>query len=128
MALLVLEPAQAKDALRVLLALHARGLREPLPFGPRSGWKFHAARTVEAGVRAAAAQWRGGDRQWGEGTLPGVDVALRGRDPFGDTASLREFVGIANTVFAAVCEGIAVPPEVDDAAIARASLDADDAP
>src|SRR5690606_8096488 len=46
-----LDPAQAKDALRVLLELRASGLRQPLAFGPRSGWKYYNAkpgRRVEA--------------------------------------------------------------------------------
>ena len=121
-----LEPAQARDALRLLLALRARGLREPLPFAPRSGWKFHTARTVEAGARAAAAQWRGSERQWGEGTEPACELALRARDPFADHASLRDFAAVTTAVFAAVCNGISLPPALDDDALARVPLGEDD--
>ena len=121
-----LEPAQARDALRLLLALRARGLREPLPFAPRSGWKFHTAKTVEAGARAAAAQWRGSERQWGEGTEPACELALRARDPFADHASLRDFAAVTTAVFAAVCNGISLPPALDDDALARVPLGEDD--
>src|SRR5690606_12650326 len=63
-----IDSAQAKDALRKLIGLRAAGLREPLAFAPRSGWKYYSAKTPERGLEAARRQWQGSDRQWGEGT------------------------------------------------------------
>jgi exodeoxyribonuclease V gamma subunit len=120
------DPAQAKDALRVLLGLRVGGLREPLAFGPRSGWKYYSARTPERGLEDARKQWQGSDRQWGEGTSPACALALRARDPFGDRAALREFVRTTLTVFSAVGSGIAIPPELDEDAIANATLGRDE--
>ena len=56
-------------------------------------------------VKAATARWRGGDRQWGEGTGEAYRLALRGRDPFADPGLLRQFADISYTVFAAVQHG-----------------------
>ena len=122
----VLDPAQAKDALRLLLGLRATGLRQPLAFAPRSGWKYYSARSPERGLEDARKQWQGSDRQWGEGTEPDHALALRGRDPFADRATLREFVANAVAVFAAVSSGIVVAPELDEDAIANATLARDD--
>src|SRR5690606_22091865 len=54
-----IDPAQAKDALRKLVELRAAGLREPLAFAPRSGWRYYSARTPERGVEEARKQWQG---------------------------------------------------------------------
>jgi exodeoxyribonuclease V gamma subunit len=130
-----LDPAQARDALRVLVGLHAKGLRQPLPFAPRSAWLYYSAANAERGTRAANAkrgieaardQWQGGDRQWAEGGEPALALALRARDPFGDRDALREFVATAQSVFAAVTSGLPNAPEPDEAAIAGAPLDGDD--
>ncbi|WP_140909627.1 exodeoxyribonuclease V subunit gamma [Cognatiluteimonas lumbrici] len=124
----VLDPAQAKDALRALLELRANGLRQPLVFAPRSGWCYYSAEKPERGIEAARKQWRGSDRQWGEGTEPAWELALRARDPFADRDALREFVRNTCAVFAAVDSGIALAPlpDEDEDAIARATLSGDD--
>ena len=121
-----LDPTQAKDALRVLLALRSTGLSHPLVFAPRSGWKFYSAKTMEAGVRDAGNQWHGGEKQWAEAGTPAYELALRGIDPFADRGILRRFVGTTNAIYAAVCSGISVPPTIDDDAISRIELRGDD--
>jgi exodeoxyribonuclease V gamma subunit len=120
-----LDPAQAKDALRVLLGLRAAGLRAPLVFAPRSGWLFYSEpRGPERGLEEARKQWHGGERQWGEGGEPAWALALRARDPFADRDGLREFMRNTHAVFAAVCSGIALPPEIDEDLVARAPMGA----
>ncbi|HTM69481.1 MAG TPA: exodeoxyribonuclease V subunit gamma, partial [Luteimonas sp.] len=121
-----IEPAQARDALRKLVGLRAAGLREPLAFAPRSGWKYYSAKSAERGLEDARKQWQGSDRLWGEGTGAAYALALRARDPFADRAALRAFVANAITVFSAVGSGIGIPPELDEDAIARASLAGDE--
>ncbi len=121
-----LDAAQARDALRVLLALRAKGLREPLPFAPRSAWLYYSAATPDAGLKAARQQWQGGDRGWAEGGEPAWALALRARDPFGSREALREFVATATAVFGAVAAGQSLVPETDDAAIAAAPLSGDE--
>ncbi len=121
-----IDPAQAKDALRVLLGLRDSGLRRPLVFAPRSGWLFYRASTQERGLEDARKQWRGGERQWAEGGDAAWTLALRARDPFADRDSLREFVRNTLAVFAAVGSGISVAPELDEALIARATLGVED--
>lgn len=113
----------AVGALRALLALRADGLRRPLPFAPYSGWALFDADTPERGLQDAARKWRGGERQWAEGDGDALRLALRGRDPFADADSQREFARIAGIVFGAVTKGEAAPieigavrlPEQDDA-------------
>jgi exodeoxyribonuclease V gamma subunit len=121
-----IDPAQAKDALRKLIGLRAAGLREPLAFAPRSGWKYYAAKTPERGIEDARKQWQGSDRSWGEGTGVAFELALRARDPFANRAALREFVANTLTVFSAVASGIAITPELDEDAIANATLARDE--
>jgi exodeoxyribonuclease V gamma subunit len=121
-----IEPAQARDALRKLVGLRAAGLREPLAFAPRSGWKYYSAKSAERGLEDARKQWQGSDRLWGEGTGAAYALALRARDPFADRAALRAFVANTITVFSAVGSGIGIPPELDEDAIARASLAGDE--
>jgi exodeoxyribonuclease V gamma subunit len=122
----MLDPAQAKDALRVLLDLRSQGLRQPIAFAPRSGWKYYSAKNPDSGLKAARNQWQGGDRQWAEGGQPAYALALRARDPFVSRDSLTEFVKITTALFAAVGSGISIAPELDEAAIARAPLAGDD--
>jgi exodeoxyribonuclease V gamma subunit len=121
-----IDPAQAKDALRKLIGLRAAGLREPLAFAPRSGWLYHVAKTPERGIEAARKQWQGSERTWGEGTGVAFELALRARDPFANRAALREFVANTLTVFSAVGSGIAITPELDEDAIANATLARDE--
>jgi exodeoxyribonuclease V gamma subunit len=121
-----IEPAQAQDALRKLMALRAAGQREPLAFAPRSGWKYYSAATAERGIDEARKQWQGSSRTWGEGTGTAYALALRARDPFADREALRAFVANTIAVFSAVGSGIAdaghVPPELDEDALANATL------
>jgi exodeoxyribonuclease V gamma subunit len=125
-----IDPAQAKDALRTLMALRASGLREPLAFAPRSGWKYYSAATAERGIEEARKQWQGSSRTWGEGTGTAYELALRARDPFADREALRTFVANTITVFSAVGSGIANirhdAPELDEDAVANASLARDE--
>jgi len=111
--------------LRKLIELRAAGLREPLAFAPRSGWKYYSAKTAERGLEEARKQWQGSDRQWGEGSGTAWELALRARDPFADHDALRAFVANTITVFSAVDSGIAITPELDEDAIANASLGRD---
>ena len=123
----MIEPAQARDALRVLLELRAQGLREPLPFAPRTSWCYYEAATVERGLKAARAQWQGSDRSWAEGAHPAYALALRGRDPFASASALTEFARVAASVFAALASGLPIAPVLDKDAIARAAGAGDEA-
>lgn len=100
-----LAPAQARAALQRLLALRTDGLQAPLPFGPYSGWEYFSADDADKGAKAATTRWRGGDRQWGEGTGDAYRLALRGRDPFADPALFRQFAETSFAVFSAVERG-----------------------
>ncbi len=110
-----IEQEQARAALRSLLALRGKGLQAPLPFAPYSGWEFYSADTAERGIRKAAARWRGGHGQWSEGDNEALRLALRGRDPFAQAASLQAFADAACTIFGAVADGLsAAAPDVQD--------------
>jgi exodeoxyribonuclease V gamma subunit len=122
----LLDPAQARDALRVLLDLRTRGLRQPLLFAPRTGWTYYNAKNADSGLKAAHNQWQGGEKLWAEGGQPAYALALRARDPFASRDALAEFVRTATAVFAALDSGISLVPDLDEAAIARASLAGDD--
>ncbi len=121
----------ARDALSRLLQLRAQGLREPLPFAPYSGWALYAnSDRFERAVKLARDTWHGsGPDGFAEGRDPALGLALRGRDPFADEASLQRFADIAMGVFAAVLhgqvdagvdpealEGLAAAYEAEDAA------------
>ncbi len=114
------------EALRALLALRDEGLRRPLPFAPYSGWELFSAEKPERGLQKAAKKWRGGERQWAEGDSDALRLALRGRDPFGDADSLREFARIAGVVLGAVTRGEPEPIELDRIVLPEAG-DAEDA-
>ncbi|WP_449446926.1 exodeoxyribonuclease V subunit gamma [Thermomonas brevis] len=116
----------ARAALRTLLALRRDGLQQPLPFAPYSAWELFAADTPERGVRNAAGKWRGsGNGGWAERDGEALQLALRGRDPFADDASLREFARIAGLVFGAVRN--AAPAPLDIGAATAPDDDAEDA-
>jgi exodeoxyribonuclease V gamma subunit len=101
-----LSPQAAKAALRALLRLRDYGLRAPLPFLPRAGWLWYeAAAQDKDGWGKAEAQWHGSARSWGEASGAGVQLALRGRDPFLDPDLGEQFRGIARLVFDAVVHG-----------------------
>ncbi len=94
-------PAQARLALAALLQLRARGLQEPLPFGPYTGWTVFNA---PAGKRhgEGAKQWHGSERSWSEASSDANRLALRGVDPFADEARYADLLQISFTVFTAV--------------------------
>ncbi|HST46179.1 MAG TPA: exodeoxyribonuclease V subunit gamma, partial [Luteimonas sp.] len=97
---------QARNVLRHLLALRDKGLRRPLPFGPYSGWElFSAGGDLRRGLDAAAKRWHGSGRSWGEGNGEALQLALRGRDPFGHEPTQLEFVDLAMTIYGAVVHG-----------------------
>jgi exodeoxyribonuclease V gamma subunit len=116
----------AIEALRALLALRREGLQRPLPFAPYSGWAlFQKRENVTSGLKGALEQWRGHDRGWAEGDSDALRLALRGRDPFADGASLREFARIAGLVFGAVTRGEPAPVELGDATLPDDAEDAE---
>lgn len=77
-----LRPVAAPEAeLRTLLALYARGLREPLHFYPRSAWAYAEAGGGSTGLAAALGRWEVDRRRpWGESGQPAHRLALRGVD------------------------------------------------
>ncbi len=109
-----IDPAQARDALKHLLALRARGLREPLPFAPYAGWALYQAEDGRKGLQEAAKKWHGGERGFSEGAADAPRLALRGRDPFADDAARRAFADLSFDVFAAVTAGQVHEPLDDD--------------
>ena len=77
-------------------------------------------------MRNAAGKWRGsGNGGWAERDGEALQLALRGRDPFADEASLREFARIAGLVFGAVRD--AAPAPLDIGAATAPDDDAEDA-
>jgi exodeoxyribonuclease V gamma subunit len=116
--------SRARAALARLLALREEGMRRPLPFAPHSAWELVTAADPVRGVRAAAARWRGSARSWAEGDDEALRLALRGRDPFADAATLHEFADLARAIHGAVVHGDAqagsdvpldLPPQEEDA-------------
>ncbi len=98
--------ARARAALGALLRLRVQGLCEPLPFLPRAGWLWYAARANgKDGWNAARTQWHGGGYAWGEATTPAARLALRDRDPFSDANWGEHFRRIATQVFDVLVEG-----------------------
>lgn len=123
-----LDPGQAREVLRLLIDLRAKGLRRPLPFAPYSGWELYRAPTFERGMHAAAQRWHGSDRSWGERTGEALRLALRGRDPFSDEATQLAFVDLSMAIYSAVTTG-EVYAGTDLAALRdiAAALDVEDA-
>jgi exodeoxyribonuclease V gamma subunit len=83
-----LDAGHATAILASLLGLRDAALRAPLPFLPRSGWKYVqglAEKTPDAALRAARDCWAGSEWQSDRAEVtPATLVALRGRDPFLD--------------------------------------------
>ncbi|GAB3373135.1 exodeoxyribonuclease V subunit gamma [Lysobacter rhizosphaerae] len=105
--------AQAQAALRELLRLRERGLREALPFLPRAGWVWYQAEQSQragAVIRSnakgawerAREAWTGGNNGWSESATASARLVLRGHDPFADAAVGEQFRAIATQVFDAV--------------------------
>lgn len=81
---IVLHPVgAAREALRTLVALYARGLREPLYFFPKSAWAYLGEGENAARARSA---WQASDRNpFAESADPAYRLALRGLpDPMGE--------------------------------------------
>ncbi len=104
---------QAREALKHLLALRDRGLREPLPFAPYAGWALHQAEDGRKGLQEAQKKWHGSERSFAEGSADAPRLALRGRDPFADDDGQRAFADLSFAVFAAVTAGQVAEP-LDD--------------
>ncbi len=104
---------QARVALKHLLALRARGLREPLPFAPYAGLALYDADDGYKGLQEAQKKWHGSERSFAEGGADAPRLALRGRDPFADDRSQRAFADLSFAVFAAVTAGQVAEP-LDD--------------
>jgi len=100
-----LDPDQAREVLRALAQLRERGLRQPLPFAPYSGWELYRADDLRKGLEAAAKKWHGGAFGWAEGSGEALRLALRGRDPFADEATRIAFVDLALGIYRAVVRG-----------------------
>ena len=109
----------AIDALRALLALRREGLQQPLAFAPYSAWELYEGRDNPArGIDAAAKKWRGGGNGgWAENSGEALRLALRGRDPFADAASMREFARVVGIVFGALDAGKPARIDIGDAAV-----------
>ncbi|HEU4814071.1 MAG TPA: exodeoxyribonuclease V subunit gamma [Xanthomonadaceae bacterium] len=102
-----LSTGQARAALSGLLRLRARGLAEPLPWGPYTGWAFHDAPNPDRARDAAWKRWRGDPAQgrWGEGQAFAFRLALRGRDPFDDGDLFASFVETNESILKPVLQG-----------------------
>ena len=94
----------ARAALRALLQLRQRGLREPLRFAPYTGWVLYNA-PAEKQRSEGWKQWHGSDRSWGESSSDAWQLLLRGADPFATDASYAELLRNSQVVFSAVREG-----------------------
>ncbi|CRQ74914.1 Exodeoxyribonuclease V gamma chain [Pseudomonas aeruginosa] len=94
----------ARAALRALLQLRQRGLREPLRFAPYTGWVLYNA-PAEKQRSEGWKQWHGSDRSWGESSSDAWQLLMRGADPFASDASYADLLRNSQVVFSAVCEG-----------------------
>lgn len=97
----------ARAALSGLLRLRARGLSQPLPWGPYTGWAYHDAPTGERARTAACDRWRGDPAQgrWGEGQGFAHRLVLRGRDPFDDDALFAAFLEANRSILVPLLQG-----------------------
>ena len=109
-----LAPAAARDALRVLLELRAKGLAEPLPWGPYTGWTYYNEDRPDVALKKARERWEGGHQQWGEGSAEAFRLTLRGRVLFDDAVMFRRFEDINARIFRALVDGVAFEGFVDD--------------
>ena len=102
-----LPEAQARAALSGVLRLRERGLAQPIPWGPYTGWAFHDAPNEDRARDAACRRWRGDPAQgrWGEGQAFAVRLALRGRDPFDDAGLFARFVEANSAILKPVLQG-----------------------
>ena len=98
-------PADPAGVLRGLLALYRRGLREPLPFYPKSAWSYVTG--GESFAKALQAWNVTRTHAHGEAADPAYRLALRGRED----AINAEFGEMARQVFGPVLES--QKPEAD---------------
>src|SRR4249919_2648210 len=89
--------ADARAKLGALLALALRARVEALPFMPKAGFAFLQHEDAARALREAEGSWRG---TFGEGNNPWVITALRGAEPFVDSAATLRFAELAREVFA----------------------------
>ncbi|GAA3912543.1 exodeoxyribonuclease V subunit gamma [Luteimonas lutimaris] len=97
--------ADARAALRALVALRRRMRIAPLPFLPKSG--FELVRDGQSdGLDAARKQWIGSDYMHAE-VDAATRLALRGRDPFldHDAGSLAALEAASRAIFDALFDG-----------------------
>ncbi|HIE5650864.1 TPA: exodeoxyribonuclease V subunit gamma [Stenotrophomonas maltophilia] len=94
----------ARAALRALLQLRRRGLREPLWFAPYTGWVLYTT-SGEKQRSEGWKQWHGSDRSWGESRSDAWQLLMRGADPFADDARYAELLHNSQVVFGALREG-----------------------
>lgn len=99
----------AKAALRVLLQLHAQGMRSALPFAPYTGWAIYTA-GPERAQSVAKEKWYGSDfSEFAESNHAAIALAFRGRDPLATDAGYAEFAHNSQRIFEAVCHGHVLP-------------------
>ena len=96
-----LEADRARAVLGDLLGLYREGLCTPLPFLPKSGWRYFEAlhKGHSDPLSRAAAEWRGNDFQPSppESADPWCALAFRDRDPIDE-----RFETVTLTVFGAM--------------------------
>lgn len=111
------DAAQARNALRQLLALYASGQHAPLPFAPYTGWDIWSA---EPGKRRAAGwkRWHGdGNGGWAEGDGEAIRLAWRGRDPFASDVDYSALERTSLHIYDLVRQGhVRADATTDDAA------------
>ena len=104
------EAKAARVALRWLVERLHDGLATPLPFRPGAAWAFTEARERSSGTptEADADAFDAAEKTWtgheghGEGSDLWTVIALRGADPFADTASRARFAELAAGIIGAV--------------------------
>lgn len=99
-----LPAGEAIAALRALFALQRRMTLEPLPFLPRSAYKYVKAPKREVGLFAAAREWTGDGYSHPGERSAATALALRGREPFmdGGEEAVERFEMLASAVFDAL--------------------------
>src|SRR5690606_40738738 len=112
-----LDPAAARDALRALLHLRRQGLREPLPWGPYTGWSYYSADRPDAALKKARERWEGGYDRWGERDGEAFRLTLRGRNLFDDAEVFQRFEEVNTRIFRALVEGRVFDGFTDDTVV-----------
>jgi len=101
-----LEPVtadHAKAALGQLLQLRDKGLRAPLLFAPRTGWEIYCADDEDKARTNAYTAWHGGGNgRFAESEIDAIQLALRGRDLFGNADDYAELVRNSHVIYSAL--------------------------